>query len=313
MLHPDVLHVGVKTGVAATTGLPTIVEIGEYEAPGDTYGLQLVFDESTRASKRIRGQGADFWELSAALLNQTTNKGTPAPNQNGLPFTAGKIPTHVPIYGSFWNYKSPGGGGQTSPVCEKCGKEYTTAQALLQKQFGVTEYGLLGAGGERGSLPIYDPIQVPPGDSRREKAYIDLRGSIKDPETMLAALQPFVNASTTNDVLVVSLGDEIGVSDSNPNHTNAAAFAAWCTAEGHTGKPGCAGTPDPHLTSVKPGDITSSGMFYYANRFLHDVGIARYKAITDVIKSVLPRALVGANYSPTGYAIGPSASSVCHA
>ena len=49
------------------------------------------------------------------------------------------------------------------------------------------------------------------------------------------------------------------------------------------------------------------------NRFLNDAGIARYKAITDVIKSVLPRALVGANYSPTGYAIGPSSSSVCHA
>ena len=113
-------------------------------------------------------------------------------------------------------------------------------------------------------------------------------------------------------MLVVSLGDEIGVSDSNPNNTNAAAFTKWCEAEGHTGKPGCAGTPDPKLTSVTAGDATSSGMFYYANRFLHDVGIARYKALTDLIKSVLPRALVGANYSPTGYAIGPSSSSVCH-
>jgi hypothetical protein len=43
-------------------------------------------------------------------------------------------------------------------------------------------------------------------------------------------------------------------------------------------------------------------------------GIARYKAITDTIKSILPRALVGANYSPTGYAIGPAdGQSYCHA
>ena len=35
-----------------------LCQIGEFEAPGDTYGLQLIFDESTRGSKRIRSQGA---------------------------------------------------------------------------------------------------------------------------------------------------------------------------------------------------------------------------------------------------------------
>ena len=76
---------------------------------------------------------------------------------------------------------------------------------------------------------------MPPSDSRRNKAYIDLRGSIGSTELMREALQAYVNASTTDDVLVVSLGDEIGVSDPNPNNTNADAFAKWCTAEGHTG------------------------------------------------------------------------------
>ncbi len=35
-----------------------LCQIGEFEAPDDTYGLQLIFDESTRGSKRIRSQGA---------------------------------------------------------------------------------------------------------------------------------------------------------------------------------------------------------------------------------------------------------------
>ena len=40
-----------------------------------------------------------------------------------------------------WNrYKTPNGGGQSSPVCKKCGTEYTTAQAAVQKMFGITEY-----------------------------------------------------------------------------------------------------------------------------------------------------------------------------
>eukprot|EP01052_Picozoa_sp_SAG31_P052839 SAG31_NODE_13242_length_883_cov_0.978316_2_plen_82_part_01 len=58
------------------------------------------------------------------------------------------------------------------------------AQTAMQKMFGITEYGLLNTG-PAGSLPEYDPVQVPPDDPRRDKAYIDLRGSIGSPELML--------------------------------------------------------------------------------------------------------------------------------
>ena len=51
---PYVLHVGVKTGVS--NGKPVITPIGEFDAPNDTYGLQLVFDCNTRGTRRIRGQ-----------------------------------------------------------------------------------------------------------------------------------------------------------------------------------------------------------------------------------------------------------------
>jgi hypothetical protein len=296
---PYVLHVGVKTG--GTAAAPVITEIGEFEAPGDTFGLQLIFDESTRDSKRVRSQGSDFWELFEALTNQTTNIGPVAPNQIA-PFTAGKVPTHVPVVAGFWDAVTPAGGGNKSPVCPKCGAEYTTAQATMQKMFGITTY----------DMPVCTPTTPVGTACTTDKGYIDIRGCIGSPDAIEKCLEVYVNASTADGILVVSLGDEIGVYDPNPNNTLPDKFAAWCTAQGHAGKPGCGGVVDTSIASAK-GDATSNGHYYYSLRFTHDAGIARYKALTDKIKSMLPRALVGANYSPTGYAIGPAdGQSYCH-
>lgn len=243
---PYVLHVGVKTG--GTAAAPVITAIGEFEAPGATYGLQLVFDASTRATHRIRHQGADFWELSEALTTQTKD---PA-------FHAGRTPEHVPIFGSFFDAVTPSGGGNKSPVCPECGATYTKAQATMQDMIGMTTYGT--------------------DLTTTRKGYVDVRGCITSEAAMLKCLEVYVNASTTDNILVVSLGDEIGVSDPNPNNTNAAMFAAWCTAEGHTGKPGCGGVADTKISSAK-GDATTNGHYYYSLRFMHDAGIARYKKL----------------------------------
>jgi hypothetical protein len=51
---PYVLHVGVRSG--GTAAAPLVTEIGEFDAPNDTFGLQLVFDASTRATHRVRHQ-----------------------------------------------------------------------------------------------------------------------------------------------------------------------------------------------------------------------------------------------------------------
>lgn len=172
--------------------------------------------------------------------------------------------------------------------------------------FSITTTDLLDSTGHF----VTDPKTQQP--LATDKAYIDVRGCIGSLDAMEKCLQVYVNASTQDEILIVSLGDEIGVSDSNPNHTSPAKFAEWCEEQGHTGKPGCGGTVDIKLASAK-GDAVSNGRYYYSNRFVHDVGIERYKGITDLIKSMLPRALVGANYSPTGYAIGPDTESYCHA
>ena len=52
--YKELYDIGVKTGVS--NGKPVITPIGEFDAPNDTYGLQLVFDCNTRGTRRIRGQ-----------------------------------------------------------------------------------------------------------------------------------------------------------------------------------------------------------------------------------------------------------------
>ena len=97
----------------------------------------------------------------------------------------------MPVYGSFWDAETPGGGGNKSPVCPKCGAEYTKAQAAMQDLYGITTYGT--------DLATTD------------KGYVDIRGCIGSLEAMEKCLEVYENASTTDNVLVVSLGDEIGV------------------------------------------------------------------------------------------------------
>ena len=279
------LHVGVRTG--GTAASPVITQIAEFQAPTDTFGLQLLFDASTRATHRMRPQGADFWALSEALGNQTHSPS----------FRAGAVPQHVPTYGTFWSAVSPSGGGNVgggNPVCPRCGAEYTKAQATMSAMFGINPVG----GGVGTALGI-DPTtgQWSPDGTPNQMGYVDRRGCIKSPEAMELCLQPFVNASTTEDILVVDLGDEITVADPNPNHTTPAKFAAWCSANGHAGKPGCGGTVNASIASAK-GDLASNAHYYFSTLFTQDVGIARYKALTQTIQSILPRAVIGANFSP---------------
>ena len=49
-------------------------------------------------------------------------------------------------------------------------------------------YGLLGPK-VVGQLPGYDPVEVPPGDPRRNKGYIDLRGCIGSTDAMAKCLE----------------------------------------------------------------------------------------------------------------------------
>jgi hypothetical protein len=82
----------------------------------------------------------------------------------------------VPIYGSFWSDTTPSGGGGTSPVCPKCGAEYTTAQKAMHEMYGITEYGAMAD-------------VLGPGEARTEQGYIDLRGCITSVEAMAKCLE----------------------------------------------------------------------------------------------------------------------------
>ena len=82
--------------------------------------MEILFDWSTRASKRVRGQGADLAELASRLAAQ----------EHDPSWIAGKVKTRpdegVQVYGTFWT-PTPTGGGFADATCPTCGAPYTAA------------------------------------------------------------------------------------------------------------------------------------------------------------------------------------------
>ena len=52
-------------------------------------------------------------------------------------------------------------------------------------------------------------------------------------------------------------------------------------------------------------DLPSQRLYYYSKRFANDVGVAVYRNITSMIRAALPRAKVGANFSPLSFFTDP--------
>ena len=76
--------------------------IGPKPAP---CSLQLLFDASTRATKRMRHQTDDFWEIKTALDKQTVH---------------GQLPKHLPVYAEFFSDKIPHGERPQCPFLVDC-------------------------------------------------------------------------------------------------------------------------------------------------------------------------------------------------
>lgn len=131
------IQVGVKTKADQTEPEPIgplFVSSGE--------GVQIVFDASTRASRRVRSEASDVFELAAALDLQTP---TMVPNQFGEKGI--RLDTsdngarmswdmHMQVYGTFFK-NTPSGGGFASTSCPKCGNEYTAVWNKMNMMFGI--------------------------------------------------------------------------------------------------------------------------------------------------------------------------------
>lgn len=280
------LTLGLKEG---PTG--AITELGTFPSLGRP--LQVLTDASTRASRRFRPRAADFWQLYGRL------KGV----QKKL---KGKPPTHVPIFASTYQRDFPQGGLGPANGSGLPDPKYTAAQLDWEVMFGISPDDVNGA--VRGALPSK-------GAWRTAWGYLDLRGYVRPRpgrETLEQKLQTYIDAGVGDQIRVIKLGDEIGLSRPTGNNTNAG-FFAWVKARGLAPRDlGCAefGAACSYNVSFALA-ATEPARYYYSHKYSNDFGIhsGDYKNATATIKRMLPNALAGANYGPT--ACGGGAGRSC--
>lgn len=151
-----------------------------------------------------------------------------------------------------------------------------------------------------GGLPreFYDFYGLNGAAMSGPKGYVDLRQ--KSPAKLDELLQKMPAAEKQN-MLVVSLGDEIGLPQPRgpaategfvaflksqrlePSQVDPAAGADWAKVLYSTAEP---------TKAAKP------ALYYWSQRYLYAYGIQQMKALTDVLKKHLPNAHIGANFSP---------------
>ena len=218
----------------------SIVPIGEFDAKGLVGNpggfIQLLFDASTRASKRIRPQAADFYEIMEELDAQT---------KASTPALVGKPLAMTPVFAtSYPTSGPPSGGGTTEPRlgggpssnCPRCDGEFNATagrfHALynLQPCNGATPSNLAG---------------VPP-HMRSNMTYIDLRSDVWSQTRLAAQLASLRNATqwggvaVADNILVVSLGDEISVPT---NLATDQGFVEWLASTAKVASPAEVGCP----------------------------------------------------------------------
>ncbi len=178
---------------------------------------------------------------------------------------AGKPPARIPVYGYTFD---PG-----------LGPAYDAAVREFQALFGL-----------RSTRPDASPGAL--------VSYVDWRGQSPEQldETCRKLSEPQRQA-----IEVVSLGDEITLPA--PEGTAATeGFVAFLKAQGLSAEevdPASGGdwskiaySPDATLRQSKP------ALFYWSQRYRHAYGIQTMKRHTDVLRRWLPRAGIGANFSP---------------
>lgn len=176
------------------------------------------------------------------------------------PAPHGRTPTLTPIYASTFAPLDQG--------------PHAAAVAEFKQMFAIADADPAAAGG---------------------RGHIDVRGVATE---QLEAYCRALGANAQN-VLVVSLGDEIGLP--TPGGDANAAFRDWLPAQGlQPGDvlPGATAwtqieyRPEAALKSTQP------GVYYWSTRYLYHFGIQAIKERTDILRRHLPRAQIGANFSP---------------
>jgi len=262
---------------------PPFVSAGE--------GVQIVFDASTRATRRVRSEASDFFELAAALDLQTPKM---PPNRFGpsdfntrlAKGTRSPWDMNVQVYGTFFT-PTPSGGGFASTSCPKCGAEYTAAWTRVNDMFGISLNGFWGPECESGSGQCE-------WDSANTKAYVDVRDALTSPATLATKISLLQNTTNPENIYVVSLGDEVSVSVTDLTAISAANFTAYCQQMNVSAADGCGGGANVTASIAEAaGDRLTNGKWYHSQKFVHAAAIQHFKNMTTQLKAGFPNANIG--------------------
>eukprot|EP01048_Picozoa_sp_COSAG05_P008161 COSAG05_NODE_608_length_8372_cov_2.996615_2_plen_509_part_00 len=255
--------------------------IGNFSSGGSA--LYLLFDENTRGSRRMRAQTADVYEVGAAVDAQTWS----------ATFVPGRLPQiqNVPFYGDFFDSTATTYGGvtpQEPAICPGCGSKYEALYQKLDAMFGIVpnsaEYNERIVAAGVGYLDIRQ--FVAPYQPEAMALALNSSNATADPHHLL----PWTDTERAS-IRVVSLGDEISVGSPVPTDIDNVSFARWASAQGLSPQVvGCSAwgascLPDAVTVPKGVGATAGArGMFYYANKFLHDMGIAHFQRIVAIIQ-----------------------------
>ncbi len=145
-------------------------------------------------------------------------------------------------------------------------------------------------------FPLWLPGTQRPGTPQQPRAYVDVRHI--PTERLEQYCRDLQRQGVAGLVRVVSLGDEIGLAI--PREGQDEAFRQFLQRLGV--QPGQVVPGAKNWSSVKftppPDPDKEPRRFYFARRFVHHYGIQALKKRTDILRRYLPRAGIGANYSP---------------
>jgi hypothetical protein len=266
---------------------------------------QLQFDASTRASRRMRGQSADFFDIVAALDEQTDSL-PPAREPSGPEETWPGVAVPI-VFDTFTRTRRGGGmerfggGGGVPPSLPK-----DTWTGPLSPHYNRT-------------LDRF--LSYFPNTSGHLCAKCNFASNCWQLEqgcrvAQNSTVQPLVKAGGLDAPnLIVGIGDEATLNmlpltwNDRPNLTySAAVFAHWAAGKGLTKNDvGCRNgsswlTCFNDTLSLLHNDqltlFTNPRLFYHFTIMAYDYGIAGYRQWTRSVTDVLPNALVGLNFSP---------------
>ena len=195
----------LEFGVKARSGA-AIESIGTFVAAPGVRSIQVAFDANTRATKQIRFPDASFSEAIAEARSAVLPPG-------------GKPPALTPLFGYTFCKKAVVRAVEPSCALDtSVSPQFDANLAQFMEWFPLSDT----SGG------LSDENLTPYGDLKRKRGYWEARNYISDLTSLEARLANM--SAVAEDILVVSMGDEISLKVPRDPATAQALFVAWCAA-----------------------------------------------------------------------------------